>query len=119
MMSDKYSEAYRKDWMTDDQWECYQMLADINGGFHHLHGKVHEWGYGIKFNTWHTSGLSTFDFDLLTRAVIVAHDRMIRFSVVPSGPRMVGFELFKRHSRSGSMSERHPTIEESIKRIRQ
>lgn len=113
------SYSYRKDWMTDDQWECYQFLADLFLGFHHLHGKLHEWGRGIKLNTTQTGSMATFDFDGLTRAVVMAHDRMIRFSIEPSGPGMLGLVCFKRHKREGFMSERHPTIEDAIKRIRQ
>lgn len=108
----------RLDWMTDDQWECYQMLADIFLGFHHIYGKLHEWGSGIKLNTSYTSSLATFDFDGLTRAVIMAHDRMIRMEIVPSGPGMLGIVLHKRHKREGLMSERHPTIEEAIAKNR-
>lgn len=108
---------HRKDWMTDDQWECYQMLADLFLGFHHIHGKIHEWGKGIKLNCTCVNNFATFDFDGLTRAVLMAHDRMIRFEIEPSGPRMLGLVLHKRHSREGSMYERHPTIEEAIERF--
>ena len=104
---------YRKPWMSDDQWECYQLLADLYLGFHHVHGALHEWGDGIKFNTYITR-LATFDFDGLTRLVLLAHDRMIRVEVIPSGPRMIGLTLHKRHKRDGSMYERHPTIETAI-----
>jgi len=37
----EWIDSYRKDWMTDDQWECYQFLADLFFGFNHLFGKVH------------------------------------------------------------------------------
>ena len=110
--------AYRKDWMTDDQWECYQMLADLFLGFHHIHGKLHEWGTGIRLNTTQVGSFATFDFDALTRAVVMAHDRMNRVEIAPSGPGMLGIVLHKRHKREGSMSERHPTIENAIARIR-
>lgn len=107
-------QLYRKDWMTDDQYECYEMLADLFMGWHHINGKLHEWGTGIKLNTSQTGSMASFDFDGLTRAIILAHDRMIRFAIVPSGPGMLGLELFKRHSRDGRMHERHPTIEDAI-----
>jgi hypothetical protein len=110
--------AYRKDWMSDDQWECYLMLADLYYGFHHVTGKLHKWGTGIRLNTHQVGGFATFDFDKLTRAVVMAHDRKIRFGVYPSGPGMLGLELYKRHARTGLMRERHPTIEDAIKAIR-
>lgn len=113
----EYSD-YRKDWMSDDQWECYQMLADLFLGFHHISGKLHNWGTGIKLNTTQTGSFATFDFNNLTRAVIMAHDRMIRFEIEPSGPGMLGLTLFKRHTREGLMHERHPTIEDAISSAR-
>ena len=104
---------YRKDWMTDDQWECAKMFADVVGGFHHVGGQFKPHGDGIKVSSY-ASRWATYDFDALTRIVLLAHDRMIRVAVVPSGPRMIGFEMCKRHTRDGAMHERHPTIEQAI-----
>ena len=61
------------------------------------------------------SGLSTFDFDELTGLVIHAHKELVRVSIIPSGPRMLGIMLFKRHA-DGGMSERHPGIADLIAR---
>lgn len=110
--------SYRKDWMTDDQWECYQMLADLFMGFHHIHGKLHEWGKGIKLNCTHVSHFATFDFDGLTRAVLMAHDRHIRFCIEPSGPGMLGLVLHKRDRDGEHMWQRHPTIEQAIEQFK-
>lgn len=102
---------YRKPWMSDDQWECSILLADLFGGFHHSTArKIRAWGDGICYS--HYGELATFDFDHLTRLVRMAHDRCIRAAVGPSGPGMVRIMLFKRKGRSGSMWERHPTWEE-------
>ena len=102
---------YRLDWMTDDQFECYEMFAETVGGFHHINGKVHEWSpIGIRINCY-CHCWATYDFSFLTKAVFLAHDRMIRFEIVPSGPNLVGIVMHKRHQRNGSMYERHPTIE--------
>lgn len=93
------------------------MFADVVGGHHHIHGKVHPHGSGIKINS--TSGFwATYDYDGLTRLVVLAHDRMIRVELRPSGPRMVGFALWKRHTRDGEMHKRHPTIEQAIEHHR-
>lgn len=114
---DKYNGRRHYPWMTDDQCECYSMLCDLFSGEHHVSGKLHEWGTGIALNTYQVGAFSTFDFDKLTRAVLMAHDRMIRFSIEPSGPGMLKLTFFKRHTRDGRMCERHPTIEEAIKRL--
>lgn len=110
-------EGYREEWMSDDQWECYKMLADIFLGFHHITGKLHNYGRGIALNT-RSGSFATFDFADLTRAVIMAHDRMIRFAIEPSGPGMLKLVLHKRHKREGRMYERHPTIEQAIADLR-
>jgi hypothetical protein len=103
----------REPWMTDDQWECAQMFADVVGGFHHITGTIKPHGEGIKVSDY-SGRWATFDFDRLTRLVVLAHDRMIRACVEPSGPRMIGVTLWKRHTREGSMFERHPTMEQAI-----
>jgi hypothetical protein len=104
---------YRKDWMSDDQWACAKMFAAVVGGFHHVTGSFKPLGYGIKVHVY--GGWATFDNSRLTGLVVAAHDHMIRVALIPSGPCRVGFGLWKRHKRDGSMYERHPTIEDAIK----
>ena len=110
--------SYRKHWMTDDQYECYELLADLFGGFHHIYNEPKEFGHGICLNT-RSHRLSTYDFDALTRAVFLAHDRMIRIEIQPSGPGMIKICLHKRHKRDGMMRERHPTIEQALAKHRE
>jgi hypothetical protein len=114
-MTEQYN--YRSEWMTDDQWECAQMFSDVVGGFHHVLGKFQPYGSGIKINT-RSGRWATWDYDSLTRLVILGHDRMIRVDLGPSGPNTIRFCLWKRHSRDGAMHERHPTIEQAIERHR-
>ena len=119
---DKWMDSIRNEyypWMSDNQFECFVMICDLVGGEHHLCGKVKECGpNGIQINS-SNYGWSTYDFNLLTNAVIMAHDRMIRFEISPSGPGLLKFSLHKRKSREGRMHERHPTIEDAIKRLRE
>lgn len=93
------------------------MLADVYRGFHHLPGKFIQNGRGIHVNARYSS-LATFDYNHLTVLVVVAHDRMIRVEIRPSGPGAVKIILHKRHVREGDMSERHPTLESQIASIR-
>ncbi len=107
------------DGMTEDQRQCFQMLCDLFGGDHHVaqRGKVKPWGRGIMINA-KLDEAATFDRDLLTRAVILAHDRMIRFAVSPCTPNRLQLTLFRRQRREGRFSERHPMIENAVNRMR-
>ena len=109
-------EVYRKDWMSDDQYECHKMLADVVGGFHHIYNDVKPFGDGIKTNIhgqW-----ASFDFNQLTRLIVLGHDRMIRVAIERCNMQYFCLVLHKRHNRDGHMYERHPTIEEAVKTIR-
>jgi len=120
MTRDEWLLANRKDWMSEDQWECWIFLSDLFGGFHHICGRLHEWGTGIKLNCTQSNWAATYDFNGLTRAVFMAHDRCIRFAIEPSGPGMMGLIVHKRHKRAeGRMYERHPTIEQALKSWRE
>lgn len=118
---DRFSDGYLRlraadyPWMTDDQLECLIMVCDLCGGYHHVGGKFKPCGKGIEINISYGFNASTFDFDGLTRAVIMAHDRCIRFEIAkPSSPTSYKLHLHKRHSREGDMYYRHPTIESAI-----
>jgi hypothetical protein len=120
-MSVKDREFNRKEysWMNDSQWECLQMLSDIYGGLHHVYGIIRPSGKnGIYINSSYNQ-FATFDFNYLTRAVFMAHDRCIRFGIFASGPKMLKLFFHKRNVREGDISERHPTIETALKDFRE
>lgn len=119
MSREEYINSYREGWMSDDQFECYKFIADIMGGFNHTFGKVSPSGDGIEFISSLENSFATYDYDEMTVAVILAYDRCIRFSIEPYGrksPRMVAH---KRHKREGDISEKIPTLESQIIKIRQ
>jgi hypothetical protein len=119
-MSEQTHESFhRKPWMTDNQWLCAEFLADLFHGFHHLHGILRECGpNGVEINSTSSANrFASFDFDYLTRAVFMAHARCIRFSIEPSGPGMLKLSAHQRHTRTGAMHERHPTIEDALARF--
>ena len=104
---------HRKEWMSDDQWECSEFLAEVVFGFHHLRAKIKPFGAGIEWNP-SSSCWATFDSAGLTRLVFLAHDRCIRVEIHSSGPGRIRITAFKRKGREGSMFEKHPTLEQAI-----
>jgi len=113
----EWFKEYRADWMTDDQWLCHLFLSQLFCGFHHITGKPKAIGSGIVINS-REHRLATFDFDYLTKAVIMAHNWGVRFSVEGGGPGMIKILLFKRSVRDGSMSDRHPAMSEAVEKYK-
>ena len=115
-MADKL-ERLTKATMTEAQRACFDLLCDVFHGEHHAPERIYAFGRGIKCNA-ESHRLSTFDFDYLTRLVVLAHDACVRVEVVSSGPGRIGLVLHKRAGRTGSSYDRHPTMEEAIERVR-
>jgi hypothetical protein len=88
------------------------FFAELFNGEHHIPAKLHEFGDGWSLTTW--GDLSTFDFDMLTRLVFLAHDRCVRATVMQGAPKTVKIVLWQRESREGSINKRHPTIEQAL-----
>ncbi len=78
-----------------------------------------EWG-SERYTKFVTSayGLSTWDFNRLTRLVIGAHDECIRVEISPCAFRYLKIEMWPREGREGCISRRHPTIEQAIESYR-
>jgi hypothetical protein len=92
--------------MTDGQLRCYDLLCACYNGAHHV-PNIYACGNGIRVA--HHGDMATFDGDMLTRLVVLAHDMAVRVEVVPSGPMRVGILLHPRQ-REGRMHERHPDL---------
>lgn len=61
--------------------------------------------------------LSTFDFDGLTKLVLLSHEARIRFEI--SIHTWSYFKLaFSQRSAAGGMSQRHPNIDEAVAALR-
>jgi len=115
-MSDKLQRLTKAD-MTEAQRVCFDLLCEVFHGEHHAPERIYAFGRGIKCNA-ENHRLSTFDFDYLTRLVVLAHDACVRVEIVSTRPGRVGLVLHKRAGRTGSSYDRHPTIEEAIERVR-
>lgn len=62
--------------------------------------------------------LATYDYDLLTRLVVLAHDSMIRVSISPRSNTTLELTFHPRAQRMDCPKfQRHPTIEKAIEDI--
>lgn len=91
------------------------LLSDLFVGLYHLDGaeKV-DWAndHHIEVRVVYKE-FATFDTNLLTKLVFLAHDRCLRVSVNPRSPHALTL-LFHQRRRAGGVFERHPTIEQAL-----
>lgn len=101
-----------------DKSAAEDFLGEVFHGIHHIPGDLKPFGNGWKISAY-SSRLSSYDFDSLTRLVLLAHDRCVRVEIVQGGPARVGIVIHQRRKRDGSMFERHPTIEQALAKWRE
>lgn len=77
--------------------------------------KVALWPLGVEFVLGQHE-LATFDYNQLTRLVLVAHENSVRLSVSPCSPRHLKFAMFQRehYTKDKPFHAHHPTIYEAI-----
>ena len=97
--------------------EATTFFANFYFGEHHIPGKVKRWGSG--FCVEHSSGMSTFDYNSLTRFVVMCHDNCIRGEIMPSSQRHMKVIIHKRQGRDGEITYRHPELEYHVSKIRE
>ena len=116
-MSDK---PKKREQLSPDQAFCFDALCEFMGGAHHL-PKVYEFESGICINFF--GDLSTYDFDKLTRIVLLAHRDAVRIEIASSGPRMIRIIAHSRQHGDRKLMRSfdwHPSLfdlKESIERI--
>ena len=93
------------------------LLGELYAGIYHLDNKTIEkveWNnksyiqVTIGWKDW-----STFDFDILTRLVFLAHHMAIRVDLTPVKYQYMRL-LFHQRNRSGDIFHRHPTLDEAV-----
>lgn len=99
-----------------------QILGIVFGGLYHISAKLEKvkWdnvrAIEIKFGY---ANMSTWDYDRLTKLVVLCHDACIRLEIEPHTFNSLRFWFHRREGRDGDMCKRHPTIEQAIERARQ
>jgi len=103
-----------------------EKVADILGtvwqGLYHIQPTVKkvEWSNDIYIEiNISQPQLATWDFNRLTQLVVLCHDECVRMEIEPLTPQMLKFYFHQRKGRTGKTWERHPTIEDHIKLIRE
>ena len=101
--------------MHDD---ALDFFATLYRGKHHLPSAMRDEGNGC-WSVSHYGDLASFDYDDLTRLVLLAHDRCVRVWVRAGQPRHVRIWIAARYRGTGSMTSDHPTIEDAILKFRE
>ena len=93
------------------------FFAKLFGGEHNIPVKVQRCGFGWCMYLHRT--MATYDGDMLTRLVFLAHDDMIRVEISGAGGQNFRLAIHPRICREGGrFYERHPTIEAALDRWR-
>lgn len=92
--------------------EAKQFFGWFYHGEHHIPSTIKPFGSG--WVVIHNRGdLATFDFNGLTRLVLMAHAKQIRVSIMPYNFNSFKIAIWQRKL-EGAFDERHPTIETAI-----
>lgn len=91
------------------------LLGDLFVGLYHLDGaKKVDWAndHHIEIRAAYKEW-GSFDSNLLTKLVFLAHDRCLRVSINPRSAHALTL-LFHQRQREGGTWERHPTIDQAL-----
>src|SRR5574343_631208 len=97
------------------------LLGDLYEGIYHLANSATQkadWSNAHRVSVVLRTEMATIDNNLLTRLVILCHDRMLRANIQPVGPGYMRICFSFREKRDGRLYERCPTIEDHIAQIR-
>ena len=103
--------------------EAADFLGDLYLGIYHMDTRSLRkvrWDdpYYMLVQLPACSSLATFDGNMLTRIVVLSHDRMLRVDITSVNFNYMSRLIHKREVRVGNTSERMPTMEKHIEAIR-
>ena len=102
--------------MTREQAQT--IFAELYRGTHRMHAPMRQDGTGV-FSTLHAGELATFDDDMLTRLVLIAHRWAARCWVTSAGPRGIRIWVQARDRASKDISHGHPPIALAIAKFQE
>ena len=97
--------------------EATNFLAVYFNGEHHFPSKLEAWGDGWAIHSHDC--ISTFDFNELTRLVVMAHDECIRVQITAKSKGRLTIAIHKRNPEETSMMLSHPKLEAHVEKIRE
>lgn len=99
--------------------EATEFFSEFYGGEHHIPDYKPKLFGGSGYSVIHDrGGLSTYDFNQLTRLVFMAHEKCIRVELIGYSSRKIRIAIWKRNGTEGNMSRIHPTIEDALAKFR-
>lgn len=94
--------------------DAINFFSELYYGEHHIPGKIKDWGYGWCVEDF--AGMSTYDYNGLTRFVLMCHEKCVRGEIRPSSPRSMKVIIHKRQGRDCGFSTEHPNIDTAIEK---
>lgn len=107
--------------MSDLGRAAADLLGDVFLGIYHIDTKLFrqvDWSDEQCIFVPINSSLCTVDFDHLTRLMVLAHDRMLRVELKGRSRGWLSVGVWQRNSRTGSVWQRCPTLEEHAMQLR-
>lgn len=111
------------EWIPDSepsevQLKLIEFLSWVTRGTHRFNGKVDSCGNGVNLTRPNSSEFATYDADMLTRLVLLAHESHVRVEITGAA---FGYIRIHAHQRSPKAEgdhvwDRHPGLDELIER---
>ena len=103
--------------------EVAEFLNVLGDGIYHFERsslKRVDWSnvHYIEFNVSNSARFATFDFDWLTRIVVLSHDRCIRVEIGASSPQTLKLFFHKRQRDAQETWSKMPTLESHVEVLR-
>lgn len=98
--------------------EADGFFAVVFRGINHAPKRRRDAAHTVSVSVYAPCGLSTYDYDELTRFVLLCHERCYRGAVSQSAPRHIRLSITKRSRESDRIEANHPTIEEAVAHMR-
>lgn len=104
--------------------EVAEFLNVLGAGIYHLGSsglKKADWvnDYCIAINLSYPSNFATYDFDLLTKIVVLSHDRCLRVEMQAVAPRIMKLMFHRRERGATTNFAKMPTLEEHTATLRE